>query len=339
MRLWSTKPSSASRWTDGLRFDPARLRRGHVESWFLKANDPRERRALWLKWTVWAGSGGPQHAVAEAWAIAFGAAEGHVATKTSVPFHSASFATSSIGAAVDGCTLTADAARGRVESGGRVVAYDLAITSLEAPLVHFPRPWMYERGFPRQKIVSPIPHALISGTVEVQGERWSLAEWPGMVGHNWGAGNSESYAWGHCNTWEGEDDVVFEGFSARVRAGGILLPISTALCLRHHGTSYMLSGFAALARNHGLVSARRWRFRGRGGRLAIEGEMWADTDDFVGLFYPNPDGTVCYCLNSKLASAELTLRLEGRPPRTLRSRRAALELATRDPHHGVRMYV
>jgi hypothetical protein len=347
MRLWSTKPSSVSPWTDGLRFDPARARRGHVESWFLKANDPHGRRAVWLKWTIWSGAGGRDHAVAEAWAIAFGGADGHVATKTTVPFERARFATSAIGASVDGCTLSADAARGRVETAGRAIEYELAITSLEAPLVHFPRSWMYERGFPKQKIVSPIPNARISGRVVVgrvspsglEGETWTLDAWPGMVGHNWGAGNSESYAWGHCNAWDGEDDVVFEGFSARVRAGGVLLPTTTALCLRHHGTSYMLSGFAALAKNQGSIPPRRWRFRGQGPRVAIEGEMWADTDDFVGLFYPNPDGTVCYCLNSKLARAEIAVRIEGRAPRTLRSERAALELATRDPHHGVRMYV
>jgi hypothetical protein len=353
MRLWSTKRSSVSQWTDGLRFDPARSRRGHVESWFLKANDPRGRRAIWLKWTIWSGPGGREHAVAEAWAIAFGGADGHVATKTTVPFEQARFASRTIGASVDGCTLSADAAHGRVESGGRAIAYDLTIASLEAPLVHFQKAWMYEGGFPKQKIVSPIPNARISGSVVVrrvdhaarppegrpEGDTWTLDAWPGMVGHNWGAGNSESYAWGHCNAWDDEDDVVFEGFSARVRAGGVLLPTTTALCLRHHGTSYMLSGIAALAQNHGSISARRWRFRGKGPRIAIEGEMWADTDDFVGLFYPNPDGTVCYCLNSKLARAEITVRLEGRAPRTLRSERAALELATRDPHHGVRMYV
>jgi hypothetical protein len=339
MRLWSAKRSSVSQWTDGLRFDPARSGRGHVESWFLKANDPHGRRAIWLKWTVWSGPGGREHAVAEAWAIAFGGADGHMATKTTVPFERARFASGTIGASVDGCTLSAEAAHGRVESGGRAIAYDLDIRSLEAPLVHFQKPWMYERGFPKQKIVSPIPNARISGSVVVGRETWALDAWPGMVGHNWGAGNSESYAWGHCNAWDDEDDVVFEGFSARVRAGGVLLPTSTALCLRHHGTSYMLSGLAALVSNHGAISARRWRFRGRGPRVTIEGEMWADTDDFVGLFYPNPDGTVCYCLNSKLARAEITVRLEGRAPRTLRSERAALELATRDPHHGVRMYV
>jgi len=310
-----------------------------VESWFLKANDPHGRRAIWLKWTIWAGSGGPRHAVAEAWAIAFGGPQGHVATKTTVPFDRARFATSAIGASVDGCTLTADTARGRVETAGRAIAYDLTIASLEAPLVHFLKPWMYERGFPRQKIVSPIPNGRISGTVQVEGETWSLDSWPGMVGHNWGEGNSESYAWGHCNAWDDGDDVVLEGFSARVRAGGVLLPTTTALCLRHHGTSYMLSGFASLAKNQGSVSSRRWRFRGKGPRVSLQGEMWADTDDFVGLFYPNPDGTLCYCLNSKLAHAELTLWVEGRAPKTLRSQRAALELATRDPRHGVRMYV
>ena len=77
----------------------------------------------------------------------------------------------------------------------------------------------------------------------------------------------------------------------------------------------------------------------KGRRVEVAGEMWADTEDFVGLFYPNPDGTICHCLNSKLAHAEVTLRIEGRPPRTLRSERAALEIGTRDPNHGVRMYV
>ena len=65
--------------------------------------------------------------------------------------------------------------------------------------------------------------------------------------------------------------------------------------------------------------------------------MWADTDDFVGLFYPNPDGTNCHCLNSELARAEVTLKIAGRPARIYRSSRAALEIGTRDPNHGVRM--
>ena len=63
------------------------------------------------------------------------------------------------------------------------------------------------------------------------------------------------------------------------------------------------------------------------------------TDDFVGLFYPNPDGTICHCLNSKLARAEIRWRFPT-AHRTLRVfARAALEIGTRDPRHGVKMYL
>ncbi len=49
---------------------------GHVESWFLKANEPGGRRALWLKNTVFARAKGERGEalvppMAEAWAIAF----------------------------------------------------------------------------------------------------------------------------------------------------------------------------------------------------------------------------------------------------------------------------
>jgi hypothetical protein len=353
MRLWSARRSSASpsieavhagAW-EGIQYDPARglaSRRGHVESWFLKANDPRERRAVWLRWTIWASERAPGRALAETWAVAFDAARGHVATKTSVPFERARFAARGIGATVDGCTLSSAAARGRVESGGRAIGYDLAIAAppREEPFAHFPARWMYSAAFPSQKIVSPIPNARFDGFVDVGADRWAVAEWPGMVGHSWGRAHTDDYAWGHCNAWDGAgEDVVLEGLSARARAGGVLLPTLTLLSVRYDGARYAMNGFASLASNTGSMTPRRWSFRGQGPRVELTGEMWADTEDFVGLFYGNPDGSTVHCLNSKLARAEITLSIAGRPPKTLRSERAALELATRDPHHGVRMYV
>jgi hypothetical protein len=329
----------ADAWS-GVRYDPvqARLaRRGHTESWFLKANDPGARRAIWLRWTIWASDRAPDRALAEVWAIAFGGSAGHVATKTSVPFEQARFSPGALGATIDGCRLFAGGAQGRVESGGRAIAYDLRIESRGASLLHLPATWMYAPSFPSQKIVSPMPDLRVTGTVTVQGETWSIEAWPGMLGHNWGHAHAEPYAWGQCNAWDGGEDVGFEGFTARPR--GLPLPRVTALVIRYGGKRYALNGFASLARNAGDISPRRWSFRGLGRRVEVAGELWADTDDYVGLFYPNPDGTDCYCLNTKLARAEITLSIAGQPPKTLRSERAALELATRDPHHGVRMYV
>jgi hypothetical protein len=347
MRLWSAKRSSVSPSTEGagaadgawagLQYDP-HASRGHVESWFLKANDPRSRRAVWLKWTVWAGDRDPRLAVAEAWAVAFGTSRGHVATKTSVPFEGASFDRHALGASVDGCALSSRAARGRVESGGRSIAYDLTIESLQAPYRFYPARWMYTGPVPSQKTVTPIPDARVSGRVEVDGESWDLSAWPGMVGHNWGR-HTEAYVWAHCNCWDEGDDVVFEGASGQVRVGGVLLPLRTGLMLRHQGTSYPLTDLRSVMRNEATLSARRWTFHGAGKRVEVTGEMWAETDDFVGLFYTNPDGATLHCLNSKIAHAELTLRIAGRAPRLLRTTRAALEIGTLDRQHGVRMHV
>lgn len=346
MRLWSGKRSSVSPSTDprqgadpafcGLRYDPS-APRGHVESWFLKLNDPRSHRALWLKWTIWAGDRSPERAVAEAWAIAFHSEHGHVATKSTVPFADARFASRALGASIDGSVLTADGAQGRVESGGRAIAFELAMRATEKPLLMYPR-WMYTASFPTQKLVSPVPNARFSGHVEVDGERWEVEAWPGMLGHNWGR-HTEQYVWGHCNAWDGEDDVVFEGGGGRTRAGGMLLPFRTVLALRHHGTTYGMSHLVSIARNHSDVTRRRWRFTGRGPRVEVEGEMWAETEDFVGLYYANPDGQTIHCLNSKVAHADLVVRVAGRAPRRLTSSRAALEIGTRDADHGVRMVV
>ena len=214
----------------GLRYDAAGARHGHVESWFLKANDPRSRRAIWLKWAVWAGDRAPMGAIAEAWAMAFTTSRGHVATKTAVPFGNSGvrFDRLGLGIAVDGCTLSSKEARGRVETGHRAIGYDLTIEPLDEPLLHCPSGWMYSGAWPAQKLASPIPNARISGHIEVEvaadeanaeasrdasNETWVVAEWPGMVGHHWGRRHAPLSAWGHCNAWDGGEDLVLEGAS------------------------------------------------------------------------------------------------------------------------------
>jgi hypothetical protein len=354
MRLWSARRSSGSAQADlrsdagllaGSKYDP-QARRGHIESWFLKANEPVHaasstpeagRRALWLRWTIWAGSRAPGRAIAEAWAVAFGASGGHVATKASVPYDQARFSRQNVDIALDGCTLTPQAAQGRVESGGRSIGYDLRIEALEAPMLYMPARWMYGGAWPRQKFVGLIPNARIAGTAEVNGEPWRIDGWPAMLGHTWGQGHSPVYAWGQCNAWDDGDDVVLDGFSVRLDSGPVLSPVLTLACVRHHGVHYDLNGVTSLARNRGSITPRRWRFHARGARAEVSGELWADSEDFVGLFYTNPDGKQLYCLNSKIAHAEVELRIERRAPKTLRSTRAALEIMTADPNHGVRM--
>src|SRR5262249_51593256 len=128
------------------RFDPA-SDRGHVESHFLKLNDPGGRRALWLKATILrtqggrrsrpprsepkASEGGPPHelgaaAVAEAWAVAFDRELGHTAAKQVVPWASASFSREALAIQVAGVEIEPAAARGAIASGTALIEWDLA---------------------------------------------------------------------------------------------------------------------------------------------------------------------------------------------------------------------
>ena len=160
-----------------------------------------------------------------------------------------------------------------------------------------------------------------------------------MQGHNWGRGHADLYAWCHVNTWESEAELVVEAMSGRVRVGPVLTPLVTLVCARFRGVTYLWNAPLVVARAYGEVGLRRYDFSAESREGRVEGSFEADTEDMVGLYYPNPEGPMTYCLNSKLARAHVRLEASGRPPIVVRSRAAALEIGTRDAEHGVRMYV
>lgn len=325
---------------------------GHVESWFLKANEPGGRRAVWIKATVFARppSADPKHApippFAEAWAVVFDRERGHVATKTTVPLASARFAKGTLDVEVDGCALSLGAARGELASGTRRIRWDLAVGPERAtPILHLPVRSLYEGSIPATKILTPLADARVRGAIVVDRgegappEEWPVHEWPAMIGHNWGRAHARLYAWVHCNSWDDADDLVFEAVSARVRMGPVLSPMATGVFVRWRGKSWDLNAGELFGRNRGSISLRRWEATAKGKGISLAAELGAETDDFVGLHYPNPSGAMTYCLNTKIARARLELRIPGEAPIVATSRAAALEIGTRDREHGVRMYV
>lgn len=311
---------------------------GHVESYFLKLNDSEGRRALWLKATILVREGGTPRA-SEAWAIAFDRDGRHVAVKESTPLAQARFGRGGLDVAVAGLRLTPGRVSGEVKSGGARVSFDLRFSMDAAPIVPLPSARMYETKLPSSKLVSPHPDARFWGTYAIDGETIAVDGWRGMQGHNWGSRHAELYAWCHGSQWDGVDDLVVEGVTARVKVGPVLAPPMTLLCVRHRGVAYDFNAPLALARSRGTIDVRgrRWTFSAKSALATISGEMWADTSDFVGLAYENPDGAITHCLNSKIARGRVRLSVHGKPDVTATTRAAALEIATKDPDHGVTM--
>lgn len=325
---------------DGVGWNAVRCRegdaRGHVESYFLKLNDAEGRRALWVKATILVHAGGIPR-VAEAWAIAFDRDGTHVATKEVVPLADARFGSGGLDVAVAGLRIEEGRLHGHVTSGGRRIAMDLRFTTDAAPLVPYPSRRMYEGPLPSTKVVSPHPDSRFDGTFTVDGETVEVRGWHGMQGHNWGTRHTELYAWSHCNQWDGHEDLVLEGMTGRVKLGPVLAPPLTVLSVRHRGVRYDFNAPLMIARNRGTIELRRWTFSAKSALATVTGELWADTRDFVGLAYENPDGAITNCLNSKLARGRVRLSVRGRPDIEALTRAAALEIGTKDPDHGVTM--
>ena len=323
----------------GLRWDAGAG--GHVESWFAKAYAPDGDRAVWVRCTIFARP--PLAPVAEAWAIAFDRHRGHVAVKSTVALGSARFAADAFDVEVDGCALSLEHAQGELASGRGALRWRLAFGAPRAaPVLHLPLRSMYRDGVPPfSKAVTPVAHALAEGSVRVERapgdvDEWDVSGWSAMLGHNWGRANAELYAWTHCSAFDVEH-LVFEAISVRVRVGPLLSPMATAAFVRYRGRAWDLSSVRALATNRGMISLRRWEMQGKSDGLGVACDVAAETDDLVGLHYPNPAGPITHCLNTKLARARLALTLPDGSETVARSRAAALEIGTLRTDHGVRM--
>ncbi len=337
---------------NAVRYDRA-ARRDHVESYFLKANEPNGDRAIWIKATIFASANEPDRPIAEGWAIAFdrrGGTSKHIAVKHVLPFSSASFGdqdldvrwnipAASAGGIAEHMTIQPGQTSGRIARRSDSITWNLDLRGEPRAFVPYPLESMYRGSFPKSKTLTPYPDLRLSGETIVNGERWDISAWPGMQGHNWGRGHADLYAWSHVNTWENDAELIVEAMSGQVRVGPIMTPVLTIVCARFRGVDYLWNGPIEMARAHGDIGLRRYSFTAEANRARIEGLFEVDTDDMVGLYYPNPEGPMTYCLNSKLARAHVRLEVRGRPPIALHSRAAALEIGTRDDAHGVRMYV
>jgi hypothetical protein len=354
-----TEPFAGRRALEGLRFHPGaasgRGAPGHVESWFLQAREPSGRRAVWVRHVVFARAPGAPDAprvppVAEAWAVAFDREAGHVAVKAVVPFERARFAARGLDVEVDGCALDRHRARGAVGSGGRAVAWDLAVgASRAAPVMHLPRP-LYAAPFPPSKLVTSVSDGLAAGVVRVDRgegaaeETWDVRGWSTVVGHNWGHGPPDLHAWGQASAWDVQDLVV-EAVCGRVRLGRLplLSPVLAGVFVRFRGRTYDLGAFEGFARNTAKVSMRRLEVEARSRDVTVRFEAFAETDELVGLHYADPAviKTPRSVLASAVARARVELRLHDGSGRvvTATSRAASLEIGTREREHGVAMYV
>jgi hypothetical protein len=336
MEQTGLSPSDRRAWnrTRWLRGD----RRGHYESWFLRANHPTKPLAFWIRYTIFSPAGRPGDALAELWAVAFDGEEHRiVAVKEEHPVADATFSSTELAVRIASSTLGSDRLEGEAASGGSRISWSLRFTSPRPPLLLLDRP-LYRTPLPRAKALVSSPLAVFAGSLVVDGQAWPVEDWVGSQNHNWGSQHTTRYAWGQVAGFEGSPDAFLEVGTAQIRLGPIMTPPLTALVLRLGDEELALNTLWRSFRARAGYGYFHWHFETGDGRNEVSGTITGAARDFVGLPYYDPPGGTLTCLNSKIARCDLRVRRPGRPTLTLRTPdRAAFEILTSATDHGVRV--
>lgn len=316
------------------RFPERGRGQGHVESWFLRATYPTERRAIWLKATVLVPLEGAP--IAEAWCVVFAPGRSHGA-KATVALDAATFRGETLDIDVGGCRFTlgpnGGTAKGRIDDLEWDLAFD-AVPEMGGPMCLFPTRKMIDGGFPKSKLLTPWPVLRFRGTYTDRGERVAVSDWLGTPGHNWAKEHTYLYAWGQCvfPGADGQPHTMCEGFSGRLKMGPVVLPWLSSLVVRRGTAEYRFDKVFSKWRQRASFGDLEWRLSlsGPGGEAALW--MKADPSEVACLGYRNPDGELTYCLNSKTSRAVLRVNPVNAEGFECRSEHgAAFEILSRKP--------
>lgn len=311
-------------------------RRGFYESYFQRANHPARPLAFWIRYTVFCPSRRPDEACGELWAIYFdGESRTIHAEKEVVPISECNFSRTSLHVRIGSATLSDGRLVGRAASAAHVVQWALEYAGTEPPLLLLPES-LYRGGFPRAKALVGTPNAVYSGQLTVDGVTIDVEGWRGSQNHNWGTRHTDRYAWGQVAGFDNAPGVFLECATAQLRLGPFWSPRLTMIVLRGEGQELRLNGLLQSVRATARVQDFDWIFDARNAQERVSGHIHAPASAFVGLRYANPPGGTKTCLNTKLASAEITVERSGRPSQTYRTGyRAGFEILTDRTDHGV----
>lgn len=313
---------------------------GHYESFWLRANHPTRALAFWIRYTVFSPRHRPQDAIGELWAIwSDGAQRQLIAVKREVPISNCRFSSDRLDVVIADAVLHEDHLKGWAEHRGHRIEWNLRYGQGQAPLFHLPQA-LYTAALPKAKSLVSRPLAAFNGQLVVDGETIAIENWIGSQNHNWGSQHTDRYAYGQVAGFDNAPDSFLEIATARIRVGPVVSPPMTPLVLRHDGETHALNSLGRTLLSKGRYGYFNWTFSAGNPAVRIDGRIQASPSDFVGLRYYNPPGGDKCCLNSKLASCELTLTdKRGSKPvshRLYAKHRVAFELLSDDfSRHGV----
>lgn len=319
------------------RFRPM-SRKGHYESWFVRGNHPTRPLAIWIRYTIFSPKNSPESAIGELWAIYFDGEKGtHFVSKSELPIDRCSFQGKPFLVRIGDSIQSHSSLKGEAGNlpGTSPIRWDLNLSGGGTPLFLLPEN-LYEAPLPKAKVLVGKPGVALNGEIILGNNKIEIRDWVGSQNHNWGSKHTDQYAWGQVAGFDEEKDSFLELATAKIKIGPFGTPEITPIVFRFRGEEFSLNGLLSSFRRakYGYFD---WQFRASSPEIDLQGRIHANRQDFACLKYYNPPGNWKYCLNTKIARAEIYLQRKGEtsPLRLVSSRRAAFEILTNDSKHGL----
>ena len=293
----------------------------HIESFFVKANELTSRRAIWLKVTCLKMSNDSHDAWIDVWCCYFDADRSKFdGGRTRFAYKDCHFTSEDLRFENDTFSIEFrhDGGQFHGQLNGDEGPIEVHLkwqpvdSSLGNPYGMFPFSWMLTTPIPKQKTITPIGLALFDGYFMSGNTRHELHAWYGCQGHNWGQAHTPNYVWLQsllCQ--DGEVVGTCEAFSGSVQLGSKRLGPFSAIRIQLPDKTYSFNRLVDTWNQHSRFDENVFNLQISKGTMRAELSSKANLSHVQCLGYEDPNGTMHYCINSKLASLELSLEVNG----------------------------
>jgi hypothetical protein len=285
-------------------------RRGHYEVWYLTCNHRESQTGYWIRYTLESPLAEVGEPYAQLWFAAFDARDPsrNLAFNRRLPIEQLSAGEHPFELRLGEALLSHGSMRGALDDRAR---WDLRWTPAERTHRHLPSVMYRRGGLGETTVLTPNLDVAIDGVIDWGGRRVELRGEPGGQTHLWGRKHAYSWAWGHCNAFEGRPGAAFESLSVRLRRRGRVLPMLTIFTLYLDGEAYRFNQFRHTLLTRARYGTAHYRFSATGPSARIEGEYSCRPEDMVVAEYHDPDGEPSWCSNTEVADLRVTVFRRG----------------------------
>ncbi|MBC7690473.1 MAG: hypothetical protein H7222_01780 [Methylotenera sp.] len=316
------------------------MRQGFQETWYLKLNDLKGQRALWIRFHILLSRNGFRK-VAETWCVLFQRMENREIQKTALKqsFDISRFSSQKIDGRtviqIGDCVLGANFTKGMIQSKGKTIEWDFKFEPIQASKFELLPEYLAKMKMVRTAAATVGGDLRFDGTIQVDSAKISVENAVGMQAHLAGPKSAHSWAWGHCSSFVNEQKqpvpFVFEGLSIRGRIATYLKsPRLSTFYFLYQGKSYEFNRLWDTLRTRSENTLTDWEFQADRGDISFRGHVTAQLRDFVGMTYEDTDGSLLYCAASKLSDMTIWVYRRGKLETTLKSQGStAFEVTSR----------